>query len=186
MHTVRIARGTAYCSGTLITRDLTPRTRYRSQYVLTCAHFFPDGAAGARVHGFHFRRDIAAVHRLPGTDLAVVEMDRKGPPLPIPQVSPYRLPVGARTLTRGTKGDRPGRALLPLPLSFSRSGTIVRPAQLVFSPAVKGDSGGAVLYRDVVYATQSLIFDPFGHNLHLATVSPVAPHWHRIRAITMR
>lgn len=186
MHTVRISRGAAFCSGVLITRDLTPRTRYRTEYVLTCGHFFNDGEEGAKVRGFHFKRDIREVHRLPATDLAVVEMERKGPPLSIPQVSPYRLPVGARTRTLSTKGERLGRALLPLPVAFSRAATVVRPAQLMVSPAIKGDSGAAVLYRDAVYAIQSLIFDPFGVNLHLATVSPVAPHWDAIRTITRR
>ena len=184
-HTVRISRGSAFCSGVLISHDLTPRTRHRTQFVLTCAHFF-DTTATCKVHGFHFRRDVEHVHRIPGTDIAVIEMDRKSPPLEIPQVSPYRLPLGAKTITYGAKGTRHGRALLPLPLAISRRATLVRPAQLVLSPAVKGDSGGAVTVDGVVYATQSLISNPFGLNLHLATVAPVAPHWDAIRETLKR
>lgn len=181
-HTVRISRGAAFCSGVLITHDLTPRTRHRTQFVLTCGHFFEKSDDG-RVHGFRFRRYVKGVHRVPGTDIAVVEMDSKSPPLQIPQVSPYRLPIGAVTETYGAKGTRPGRSLLPLPLAISRKATVVRPAHLLLSPAVKGDSGGAVMLDGAVYATQSLIFDPLGLNLRVATVAPVGPHWDTLRQI---
>lgn len=39
------------------------------------------------------------------------------------------------------------------------------------TPAVKGDSGGPVIADGKVFAVQSLILDPFGVNLGVATVS---------------
>ena len=51
--------------------------------------------------------------------------------------------------------------------------TRVRPAGLVYAnpPAVKGDSGGPVLVGGKVIGVQSLILDPRGINLRIATVS---------------
>lgn len=185
MHTVRLTRAGTFCSGTLIAADLTPRERHRTRFVLTCAHFFRDSDQ-ARVRGFHFTRRVVAVHRVPGTDIAVVEMDRPSPPLDVPRVAATALPPLARTVTLGASGAAPGRALLGLPLAVSRLTTLVRPALIQLSGAVKGDSGAPVLFDGAVYATQSLVLDPGGRNLGVATVAPVARHWHTIRALTRR
>lgn len=181
MHTVRLTRRGSFCSGTPIAADLTPREHHQTRFVLTCGHFFRESSE-ARVRG----RQVVEVHRVPGTDIAVAEVDRPLPPMSVPRVSATPLPLGARVVTHGVSGARKGRALLPLPFALSRVSTLVRPAHLLRSGAIKGDSGAAVIHQAAVYATQSLVFDPAGRNLGLATVAPVAPHWHTLRLLLKR
>lgn len=185
MHPVRLTRRGSFCTGTLIAADLTPREQHRTRFVLTCAHFFRESDE-AHVRGRGFTRRVVAVHRVPGTDIAVAEMDRPAPPTTVPRVARTPLPLGARVLTDAASGLREGRALLPLPFALSRVSTLVRPAHLLRSGAIKGDSGAAVLHEGAVYATQALVFDPGGRNLGLATVAPVAPHWHTLRCLLRR
>jgi len=112
------------------------------------------------------------------TDIALVRLPHPvdTPVLPL-RFEPRPL---SRTLTLGFGGkaqavqSRPGFYLGSLPISWSRSGaTKVRPAGLVYTnpPAIKGDSGGPVLARGKVIGVQSLILDPRGVNLRVATVA---------------
>lgn len=185
MHSVRLTRAGSFCTGTLISADLTPREDYRSRFVLTCAHFFRDSRQ-ARVQGHRFSRQVVAVHVVPGTDIAVAEMDRPSPQISVPRVAASTLPPGARVVTAGESGLLDGRLMLKLPFAVSRFSTLVRPALLLRSPAVKGDSGAGVFYQGAIYATQSLVFDPGGHNLGMATTASVAPHWATIRELIRR
>lgn len=73
---------------------------------------------------------------------------------------------------------RVGRYLGALCLAFSRSfATVVRPTGFIFNipAAIKGDSGGPVVAHGQIIGIQSLILDPFGLNLGIATVSLLGP-----------
>lgn len=150
---------------------------------MTCAHFFrgADPAAAYCTAGGE-RRHVERVSTLPGTDLALVLVNAPYDHLSgFPAFGP--LPArGAPVVTFGFGAQarqpaaRPGRLILPLPLSLSRTGeTIVRPAALTLNApsAAKGDSGGPVLHDARIIAIQSLILDPFGFNLGVATVNVV-------------
>ena len=163
------APGGGYCSGALIAPDI----------VLTCAHFFrerPHTGAQVRIDGSVFPVD--SLHIVPGTDVALVRLPERVDATPfVLGPSPRLL---SRTLTLGFGGQarsvqaRPGVYLGTLPVSWSRKRvTQVRPAGLVYAnpPAVKGDSGGPVLAGGKVVGVQSLILDPRGTNLRIATVS---------------
>lgn len=161
--------GRGYCSGALI----TPET------VLTCAHFFRRASVDevrVRIDDTTFAPASAAA--LPGTDVALVRLSERVEADPLP-VGPVPR-IGTPTLTVGFGGHaanpegRPGRYLGRLPFSASRSfATRVRPAGLIYNnpPAVKGDSGGPVFAGGEIFAVQSLILDPWGRNLRVATVS---------------
>ena len=170
---VRISAGAAYCSGTL----LSPNT------VLTCAHFFRDVPNGATVRTEGRIRTIIDVKTVPTSDLAVIRIrpfhHLEGARFPEVNVSFMPAP-GTPTVTFGYGGHaermqvRQGRWLAPLPLAISRGRqTLVRPAGLVYNhpPAIKGDSGGPVIAGGEIIGIQSLIFDPWGVNLGIATVN---------------
>ena len=171
-HLARIAGPAGYCSGTLV----GPAT------VLTCGHFFAPGLETERVTCTvaGTRRRIEHLERFTDTDIALVTLTKAIDVVDaFPTFGPCPLPF-ARTVTLGFGGQsqqvaaRPGRLLTALPLAVSRSrSTIARPAALILnSPrAVKGDSGGPVLYDGHIFATQSLILDPCEKNLGVATVS---------------
>lgn len=169
----RLSAPGGYCSGTLI----DPET------VLTCSHFFRGrDTAHCRVAGQH--RRVAQVRRIPGTDLALVTLDRPitdvdsfpelgPPPAPLTEVVTFGYGGGART-----PAGRVGRFLTQMPLAVSRGmRTVVKPAGLIYNtvPAVRGDSGGPVFADGRIVAVQSLILDPQGVNLRLATVALVGP-----------
>ena len=163
------APGGGYCSGAVIAPDI----------VLTCAHFFrerPHTGAQVRIDGSVFPVD--SLHTMPGTDVALVRLPERVDATPF-VLGPSPRPL-SRTLTLGFGGQarsvqaRPGVYLGTLPVSWSRKRvTRVRPAGLVYAnpPAVKGDSGGPVLVGGKVIGVQSLILDPRGTNLRIATVS---------------
>lgn len=167
-----VARLTApggYCSGALIAPDI----------VLTCAHFFARrGWAGVRVRIDGSAYDPAHAHVMRGTDIALVRLSQPAD-APVLPLGPSPRPL-ARTLTLGFGGKaqhvqtRPGVFLGTLPAAWSRNrATQVRPAGLVVAntPAVRGDSGGPVMADGKVVGVQSLILDPLGVNLRLATVA---------------
>lgn len=168
-----------YCSGVLV----APAT------VLTCAHFLAPratnlgrvrcsfGAQGASARAAP--RAVAAAYFAPGTDLALAYLDR---PVEIEAGGFFGFGPAPRaldptvTLGYGAKASvpqpRPGRFVAALPLAVSHElRTVVRPAGLVAAGAVKGDSGGPVLCGGKIVGVQSLILNPGGRNLHLATVS---------------
>lgn len=167
-----IARLTApggYCSGVLVGPDL----------VLTCGHFLrgrDEDAVLVTVGGKRLRP--SSVTHVPTTDIALAALPAAVDVEPLP-LGPAPRPFD-RTVTFGFGGRasgpaaRPGLVLATLPLAVSRGmATVVRPAGLIYTspPAVYGDSGGPVLHRGAVVGVQSLILDPLGRNLRLATVS---------------
>lgn len=176
----RLSAPGGYCSGALIAPDI----------LLTCAHFFrerPHTEAQVRIDGSVFPVD--SLHTMPGTDVALVRLPERIDATPF-VLGPSPRPL-SRTLTLGFGGQarsvqaRPGVYLGTLPVSWSRKRvTRVRPAGLVYAnpPAVKGDSGGPVLVGGKVVGVQSLILDPNGTNLRIATVSL----WPRGLARSMR
>lgn len=163
------APGGSYCSGAIIAPDV----------VLTCAHFFARrGFTGVRVRIDGSAFSPADVHLVRGTDIALVRLPQR--------VDVAALTLGptprllSRTLTLGFGGKaesvqaRPGVYLGTMPISWSRKRvTRVRPAGVVYAnpPAVKGDSGGPVVVDGKVIGVQSLILDPRGVNLRIATVA---------------
>lgn len=168
-HVVRITAPGGYCSGTLLGPEI----------VLTCAHFLLTAdAAAVRCFVAGASHRVRAIELLTYTDIAVVHLARPVEAFQMfPQLGPRPRPF-TPTVTFGFGGRatqpaaRVGRFLISLPIAVSRAGaTVVRPAGLIASRAVKGDSGGPVVAGGRVVAVQSLILDPLGRNLGLATVS---------------
>ncbi|SDL71295.1 Trypsin-like peptidase domain-containing protein [Corynebacterium mycetoides] len=167
----RLSHPSGYCSGVLV----NPTT------VLTCAHFFRDVDRLVNVDVAGTRRRVKDVEVVSGTDIAIADVARvripEGADFPTLGRAPQRF---SATATFGYGGKlrhpaaRDGYFLTALPFAFSRNlRTRVQPAGAIFNvtPAVKGDSGGPVMAHGEVFAVQSLILDPFGVNLGLATVS---------------
>lgn len=204
--TVRLNERNRVCSGVLIAEPHSgtghaaegPRI---TRLVLTCAHFFRTAPRrGYQVTGFtggkKWRRRILAVRTIDGTDCALALLHHPVEAPALLGLSAARPEWGQEVTTYGFGGldgaagrqaaqPRWGRVLFGLPLAFGRNlRTVVRPAALVRNapPAVKGDSGGPVIADGTIVATQSLIADPFGTNLGVATVSVLAPHLPAIRA----
>lgn len=187
--TLRIAAGRTYCSGVLISPDLDAALKTRTEFALTCAHFFREKEGPLKVGGANFHATVLGAVTIPLTDLAVVRLDRLSPPKDLPRVSTSRAPFLARTLTRGFGGSylspqqRHGRVVGYTPFGFSRNlATVVRSGALIYNnpPAVRGDSGGPVIVDGEVVGVQSLITDPFGKNLRIATIQQVAPYHRQI------
>lgn len=170
---VRLSARGAYCSGTLLAPDT----------VLTCAHLFRQHPDGVTVRGHHGKiRTIKSVDLIDGSDIAVVRIR------PYQHLQHEDLPtvgdapsLGQPTVTFGYGGRarrlqaRDGVWITRLPLAIARTGSLVRPAGLVFNrtPAIKGDSGGPVLAGGRIVGVQSLIVDPLGRNSHFAVVNLV-------------
>lgn len=186
--TVRLTAPASYCSGVLIAEDLEPHRSQETSIVLTCAHFFRDLSPQnfpIRVSGAGFRRQISAVRKIDGSDIAVAKLASAAPARTLPGVTRRRIMWWQHTQTYGygakhrTRQLKPGLMLATLPVSLSRNlSTLVAPAGLVLNRprAVKGDSGGPVLGAGELLATQSLILDPFGLRTPIATVSLLGPH----------
>lgn len=165
--------------------------------ILTCAHYFRTAPLNSfNIRGRGIRGKLDAVRVINGTDIAIARLRRPAPPRKLLGVGAQFFYPGLKTTTYGFGGNsaevnaKPGTVLFPTPLSISRGGcTRVRPAavQLNSPKAIKGDSGGAVLvsgYKDGrtrINAVQSLILDPFGINIGLATVAPLRPHIETLR-----
>ncbi len=170
---VRISAPGGYCTGAIVAPE----------WVLTCAHFLRGRSVEqVRVLIDGSLQPITHMRAFPGTDIALLQLHR---PVVAPslRIGPPPKP-GARTVTFGygqraaAAAARPGRYLGTLPAAISRGmETVVRPAGMVYTnpPAVKGDSGGPVMVNGRVVGVQSLILDPLGRNLRIATVSLLRP-----------
>lgn len=173
-HIVRLQARSSYCTGTLVSPDV----------VLTCVHFFLPlldnlHTVTCSVAGTQLRVD--ELHLFSGTDIALVTLTA---PVELDQFPSFGPPPAllAPTATFGFGGRarnpavRTGRYLVRLPLAISRARyTRVRPAGLVLSGAIKGDSGGPIVADGHIFAIQSLILDPFGKNLRVATAALLSP-----------
>ncbi|MCS4535074.1 serine protease [Corynebacterium sp. HS2168-gen11] len=125
---------------------------------------------------------------IPGTDIAVALTHT-----PIPQAQPASLApthawLGSTTVSFGYAGgvitEKPGRIIGWLPIMTGRRmGLAVSPATLIFqpNPAIRGDSGGPIFCGTTLVALQSMITDPFGYNLKIATGALIRPHLGRIK-----
>ncbi len=187
--TLRISSGTRFCSGVLISPDLGAAEHARTEYVLTCAHFFRGKTGPFKVGGAHFTATVLGAVTIPWSDLAVVRLDKAAPPKDLLPVATRRARLLAPAVTQGFGGswyrrrERVGRVIGWVPLAASRDlRTVVRSGVLLRNDpkAVRGDSGGPIIVDGQVVAVQSLIMDPFGVNLGIAAGSQVAPHRGRI------
>ena len=177
----------------LIAPDLeATEEKISTSLVLTCAHFFRTAPIGAfYVRGRGLNRKLQAVRTIDGTDIAIALLQAPAPARELLGVGTQSIYPGMKTATLGYGGnstyavEKHGTVLLPLPISYSRGfETRVRPAavQINTPKAIKGDSGGAVLsMRDgdaqpTIHAVQSLVLDPLGINLGLATVAQTSTH----------
>ncbi|APT92534.1 hypothetical protein CPHO_06125 [Corynebacterium phocae] len=183
---VRIVAGKKYCSGVFISPDFQP-SEGSSRLVLTCAHFFRDLPAVPRVAARG--GTIAAVRQIDGTDMALVLLSRPGPRTRLPGLASVPPQLGAPLLTHGFGGGakkvqtRSGVLVMPVPFAIARrTYTRLRHALIAFSPAIKGDSGAAVEHNGAVVGIQSLVFDPLGTNLHIATIARVDKYLPALRA----
>lgn len=181
----------AYCSGALIAPDLQPGKGVATRFVLTCAHYFQEIEASrftVSVRGAHI--PAIAARAINGTDIAVVYLARETSPMVVAGLAHNAPAVGEHTRTFGFGGKarsaqvREGYFVTSLPFAFTRDfKTRIREAGLVFNrnAAVYGDSGGPVMVDGTIVGTQALIAEPFGRNIHVATVSLVAPYRESIR-----
>ncbi|MDR7329332.1 trypsin-like peptidase domain-containing protein [Corynebacterium guangdongense] len=185
--TVKFTQHQSYCSGVLIADDLAPAPARASDLVLTCGHFFrgrrvEDGIRAAS--GPMFTSDVVDWANIPGTDLAVVRLAAPAPPRDLPGLAHRRPRPFSACATHGFGGGRRtavekiGCVVGWLPFSMSRDlGTVVAHPALTYSApkVVKGDSGAPVIVDGEVAAVQSLVLDPLGRNLGVATVGMVGP-----------
>jgi len=120
-----------------------------------------------------------------------------------PAITPTPLPTAASLppLTRGTPTisygmgggkpqQRPGTIWFKFPQVIGKNyHTRVRHALVIRqpnNPAIPGDSGGPVMVNNQLVGLQSLILDPYGKNLGVATISLINPHLGEIRAAMRR
>lgn len=183
--TVRLKSGRSYCSGVLISPDLETSPATRTDLVLSCAHFLRGRTGPIAVSGAAFPAKVLGAVRIPRTDLAVLRMDKQSPPKNLLRLSTSRAPLFAPAVTEGFGGgarqrqERTGRVIARSPFALGRNlRTLVTSAAILYNnpKAVRGDSGGPVIVGEEIVAVQSLITDPFGHNLGFATVAQVAAH----------
>lgn len=192
--TVKFTQNRSYCSGVLIADDLAPATAQAADLVLTCGHFFRGRSVDQNIRaagGALFTSTVADWASIARSDLAVVRLADATPPKDLPGLAHRRPRLLSTCTTHGFGGGRrtaaakAGRVVGYLPFSVSRDmGTLVaHPALTWNTPRVaKGDSGAPVFVDGDVAAIQSLILDPFGRNLGMATVGMVAPMRRHIRA----
>lgn len=185
--TVKFSQNRSYCTGTLIHDDLAPASNRPTDLVLTCRHYFRDRSIEDRIRvrsGNFFTSTVADWAGIPASDLAIVRMAKPSPPRDLPGLATGRPRLFSKCTTHGFGGgareavEKPGRIMGFLPFSFSRdrATVVAHPALTYNTPiAVKGDSGGPVIVDGEIAAVQSLVLDPFGRNVGVATVSMVGP-----------
>ena len=185
---VRLGNRSVYCSGVLVAPDFRRAPHAATRLVLTCAHYWMPirGEYEAKAPGLRSR--ITAVRTIDGTDLALALLERPAEPRTLPGVGAAPR-TGDAVVSWGFGGNAPvaqrkdGTVVAALPAAFSADlRTRVRYGAAVRNNAIKGDSGGPVMAAGVVVGIQSLIADPFGRNLGVATVAAVAPHLPALRA----
>lgn len=186
--TVRISEpGGTFCSGVLIAADLNAYPQARTRLVLSCAHFLRKHPCPFQVSapGMSDNR-LVDVRCQKFGDLAVGLLETPAPPRELMALSSRRGQLWRTpTCTSGYGGgetqdlkQRYGRILWPVPWAFARDfSTHVRGGATLWNhpKVVRGDSGGPVCQGEEIIGVQSLIMDPLGVDLGLATASQVAP-----------
>ncbi|KAA8724248.1 trypsin-like peptidase domain-containing protein [Corynebacterium spheniscorum] len=186
--TVRISEpGGTFCSGVLIAPDLNAYPKARTRLVLSCAHFLRKHPCPFEVQAPGMpKNQLIDVRCQKFGDLAVGLLATPAPPRKLMALSSRRGQLWrTRTCTSGYGGGetqelkhRFGRILWPIPWAFARDfSTHVRGGATLWNnpKVVRGDSGGPVCQGEEIIGVQSLIMDPLGVDLGLATTSQVAP-----------
>ena len=170
---VRLSGLGSMCSGVVVAEDM----------VLTAKHFLAGQVPrDVRVHGVEFSCGVAGWIDIAGTDVSVVRLRESVGGDVVTPVSSLVVRFRMRTFSFGhgnSTAPKVGLVVAKLPVAFSRSlGNRVRHAGLVKqrNPAVRGDSGGPVFVDGQLVGLQSMILDPFGHNVGLATVALLEPN----------
>ena len=155
------------------------------------------------VFGDHWNRKVSGWIDLATTDISVLRLARPIMEADHPAITPTPLPTAASLppLTRGTPTisygmgggkpqQRPGTIWFKFPQVIGKNyHTRVRHALVIRqpnNPAIPGDSGGPVMVNNQLVGLQSLILDPYGKNLGVATISLINPHLGEIRAAMHR
>lgn len=186
--TVRISEpGGTFCSGVLIAADLNAYPQARTRLVLSCAHFLRKHSCPFQVSapGMPDNR-LLDVRCQKFGDLAVGLLETPAPTRELMALASRRGQLWRTpTCTSGYGGgetqdlkQRYGRILWPVPWAFARDfSTHVRGGATLWNhpKVVRGDSGGPVCQGEEIIGVQSLIMDPLGVDLGLATASQVAP-----------
>ena len=187
---VRVHTPTGYCSGVLID----------PYFILTARHFLRHRTAGDMfVFGDHWNRKVSGWIDLATTDISVLRLARPimeaDHPTPLPTAASLPpLTRGTPTISYGMGGgkpqQRPGTIWFQFPQFIGKNyHTRVRHALVIRqpnNPAIPGDSGGPVMVNNQLVGLQSLILDPCGKNLGVATISLINPHLGEIRAAMRR
>ena len=189
---VRVHTPTGYCSGVLID----------PYFILTARHFLRHRTAGDMfVFGDHWNRKVSGWIDLATTDISVLRLARPIMEADHPTITPLPTAASLPPLTRGTPTisygmgggkpqQRPGTIWFKFPQVIGKNyHTRVRHALVIRqpnNPAIPGDSGGPVMVNNQLVGLQSLILDPYGKNLGVATISLISPHLGEIRAAMHR
>lgn len=170
---VRLSGLGSMCSGVVVAEDM----------VLTAKHFLAGQVPkDVGVHGVGFSSGVAGWIDIAGTDVSVVRLRESVDGGLVAPVSSQVVRFRMRTFSFGhgnSVAPKVGLVVAKLPVAFSRSfGNRVRHAGVVKqrNPAVRGDSGGPVFVDGKLVGLQSMILDPFGHNVGLATVALLEPY----------
>ncbi len=175
---LRFSGPRSYCSGVLITPDMA----------LTAQHFLNKKVPNEiSVSKPDYNGHIAGWIDIAGTDISVVKLATAVPEADTIMITDHRLRLGQRTYSIGhgnSTEPKPGLVVAQLPLAVSKGlKNRVRFAGVIAqkTPAVRGDSGGPVFNDNGLMAIQSMIFDPYGKNVGLATVAELGPHAGKIK-----
>lgn len=170
---VRVHTPTGYCSGVLID----------PYFILTARHFLRHRTAGDMfVFGDHWNRKVSGWIDLATTDISVLRLAR--------HIMEADHPTISYGMGGGKPQQRPGTIWFKFPQVIGKNyHTRVRHALVIRqpnNPAIPGDSGGPVMVNNQLVGLQSLILDPYGKNLGVATISLISPHLGEIRAAMHR
>ncbi|MCQ9370234.1 hypothetical protein NQ024_03040 [Corynebacterium sp. 35RC1] len=166
---VTLRSGTTYCFGVLISPTK----------VLTVRHFLRELPPGLPILVGTQRIRATPIPGTEVSDLVVLRLSRPIQLRRYPYVSTRWLLPGMRISMVSQKGLLRGIAVLMWPLQLSRNWrTRTYPSVSVVHnrKAIKGDSGSPMLQGWEILGLQSMILDPAGINIGLATCALVAPH----------